>query len=407
MSGPLTGLRVIDLSRILAGPSMTQIFADLGAEVIKIERPGKGDDTRMWGPPWLKDEDGNETAEAGYYLSANRGKHSLTVDIATPEGVEIVRELVKEADFFVENFKVGGLAKLGLDYDSLKAVNEGIIYLSLTGFGQTGPDATQPGYDYLIQARAGLMSITGHEDGNPGAGPMRVGVGVCDLQTGLMGGVGMLAALYHRMKTGEGQHIDIALLDTQVNGLVNQAFNHLLTGKVPGRTGDWHPQLSPYQPFDGSDVPFIIAVGNDTQFVDMCRVIGAPELADDLRFVKMSDRNKNRAALAELINVRTRLKPSAHWLKELPANNVPACPINNIAEVFQDPQIVARGVKIELDHPTAGKVPGVANPLKFSKTEIEYSKAPPILGEDTDAVLKQVLGKSDDEIADLKSKGVV
>jgi len=236
MAGPLTGLRVVDLSRILAGPTMTQTFADLGAEVIKIERPIKGDDTRQWGPPWLKDEDGNETAEAGYYLSANRGKHSLTVDIASAEGAEIVRDLVKTADFFVENFKVGGLKKMGLDYESLKALNPGLIYLSITGFGQTGPDAAQPGYDYLIQARAGLMSITGHEDGEPGAGPMRVGVGVCDLQTGMMGGIGMLAALYHREKTGEGQHIDIALLDTQVSGLVNQAFNHLVTGDTPQAT---------------------------------------------------------------------------------------------------------------------------------------------------------------------------
>ena len=407
MAGPLTGLRVVDLSRILAGPSLTQTLADLGAEVIKVERPIKGDDTRQWGPPWLKDEDGNETAEAGYYLSANRGKHSLTLDIASVEGAEIVRELVKGADFFVENFKVGGLKKMGLDYESLKAINPGLIYLSITGFGQTGPDAAQPGYDYLIQARAGLMSITGHEDGEPGEGPMRVGVGVCDLQTGMMGGIGMLAALYHREKTGEGQHIDIALLDTQVSGLVNQAFNHLVTGKVPQRTGSYHPNLSPYQPFNGSDQPFIIATGNDSQFADLCRVIGRPELAEDARFLKMALRNENRIALAALINAETEKQPAAYWLKELPANNVPACPINNIAQVFEDEQVLARGMKLELDHPTAGKVPGIANPLKFSETEIEYKKAPPTVGEDTDDVLRRVLGKSDAEVQALKDAGVI
>lgn len=383
MSGPLTGLKVVDLSRILAGPTMTQILADLGAEVIKVERPGRGDDTRAWGPPWLKDADGNETSEAGYYLSANRGKHSVTLDITNEEGAETVRKLVADADFFVENFKVGGLTKYGLDYDSLSKINPRLIYLSITGFGQTGPDAAQPGYDYLIQARAGLMSITGDEDG----GPMRVGVGICDLQTGLMGGIGLLAALYHREKTGEGQHIDIALLDTQVAMLVNQGFNYLLTGKAPGRTGAWHPNLAPYQPFPTATDEVVIAVGNDTQFADMARVIGAPELLEDERFTRVADRNKNRAALADAISAKTRQQPAAHWLEVLPKNNVPACPINDLQQVFDDPQVKARGVQIELDHPTAGKVPGIANPLNFSKTKIEYKKAPPVLGEDTDAIL--------------------
>lgn len=407
MSGPLTGLRVVDLSRILAGPSMTQMFADLGAEVIKIERPGTGDDTRTWGPPWLKDEEGNDTDQAGYYLSTNRGKHSLTVDISKPEGADLVRELVKDADFVVENFKVGGLVKSGLDYESLKAINPRILYLSITGFGQTGPSAAQPGYDYLIQARSGLMSITGHENGDPGAGPMRVGVGVCDLQTGMMGAVGLLAALYHREKTGEGQHIDVALLDTQVSGLVNQGFNHLVTGKVPKRTGDWHPNLSPYQPFATSDDPIVIAVGNNTQFASFCRIIELPELIDDERFSTNPSRVKNRAALGALIAAKTMLHPALHWLDVLPKNNVPACPINNIAQVFEDPQVVARGMKIALDHPLAGTVPGIANPLKFSTTEIEYDKAPPLLGEDTDDVLTRVLGKTECEIADLKTRGVV
>lgn len=389
MSGPLNGLKVVDLSRILAGPTMTQILADLGAEVIKIERPGKGDDTRQWGPPWLKDTEGNETEEAGYYLSANRGKLSVELDITSAEGADAVRELVREADFFVENFKVGGLKKYGLDYESLAEINPKLIYLSITGFGQTGPDAAQPGYDYLIQARAGLMSITGDEDGPP----MRVGVGICDLQTGLMGGIGLLAALHHRERTGEGQYIDLALLDTQVSLLVNQGFNYLVTGRAPGRTGSWHPNLAPYQPFRTADDPIIIAVGNDTQFQSMCRVIGRPELADDERFLTNPLRNRNRAALAELIEARTVERNAAHWLAELPANNVPACPINTIAQVFDDPQIVARDMRLELDHPTAGKVPGIANPLKFSKTPLEYKKGPPVLGEDNETVLKRLRSK--------------
>ncbi|MDD9909134.1 MAG: CaiB/BaiF CoA-transferase family protein [Ahrensia sp.] len=389
MSGPLVGLKVVDLSRILAGPTMTQILADLGAEVIKIERPGKGDDTRQWGPPWLKDQDGNDTAEAGYYLSANRGKHSVELDITTQEGADTVRRMVAEADFFVENFKVGGLKKYGLDYESLSAINPGLIYLSITGFGQTGPDAAQPGYDYLIQARSGLMSITGDVDG----GPMRVGVGICDLQTGLMGGIGVLAALYHREKAGEGQHIDIALLDTQVAMLVNQGFNYLVTGKAPGRTGAWHPNLAPYQPFPTATDDIIIAVGNDSQFIDMCRVMNLPDLASDERFKTNPLRNINRDALADLIAKRSVEQPAAHWLKVLPANNVPACPINDIAQTFADEQIKARGVRLELDHPIAGKVPGIANPLKFSKTPIEYKKGPPVLGEDTEAVLERYGGK--------------
>lgn len=393
MAGPLSGLRVLDMTRILAGPTMTQILADLGAEIIKIERPGVGDDTRQWGPPWLKDEDGMETGEAGYYLSANRGKHSVALDISDPDDARKVRQLAAKSDFFVENFKVGGLRKYGLDYDSLKAENPGLIYLSITGFGQTGPDAAQPGYDYLIQARAGLMSITGHEDGAPGAGPMRVGVATSDLQTGLMGTIGVLAALHHRHETGEGQYIDLALLDTQVAGLVNQGFNHLMTRKVPGRTGDWHPNLAPYQPFPARDHPFVIAVGNDTQFRDLCRVIGREELADDPRFSTNPSRNDNRAVLADAISNETVRHDAAHWLDVLPAANVPACPINTIDQVFEDEQVKARGMAIELDHPLSGKVPGIANPLKFSKTPIAYHKAPPMLGEDTGAVLRRVLGE--------------
>ena len=383
MAGPLTGLRVVDLSRILAGPTLTQMLADLGATVIKIEKPGQGDDTRTWGPPWLKDKNGNETGESGYYMSANRGKHSVAVDIATPEGADIVRKLVADADFFVENFKVGGLKKYGLDYESLSALNPGLIYLSITGFGQTGPDAAQPGYDYLIQARSGLMSITGH----PNTGPTRVGVATSDLQTGLMGGVGILAALYHREKTGEGQHIDLALLDTQVAGLINQGFNHLMTGKVPGLTGEYHPNLAPYQPFNAKDRPFVIAVGNDSQFRSLCRQLSVEHLADDPRFSTNPARNANRVAMVELLSAELAREDAAHWLDILPKANVPACPINTMDQVFADEQVKARGMQIELDHPLSGRVPGIANPLKFSKTPLEYTKAAPMLGEDTDEVL--------------------
>lgn len=407
MAGPLDELMVLDLSRVLAGPSMTQILADLGAEVIKIERPGSGDDTRHWGPPWLKDRDGNETREAGYYMSANRGKHSVAVDIAKPEGAQIVRDLAVRADFFVENFKVGGLARYGLDYKSIKALNPGILYLSITGFGQTGPDAHLPGYDYLIQARSGLMSVTGIEDGAPGAGPMRAGVATSDLQTGLMGAIGLLAALHHRNQTGVGQYIDLALLDVQMAGLANQGFNHLLTGRVPKRTGLWHPALAPYQPVETADDALVLAVGNDTQFKDLCRVLADEAMAADERFATNPARNANRAAMIERIEKTTRTMPCAHWVGLCEQNNVPAAPINTIDKAFEDEQVKARGVTLELEHGTGAKVPGMKTPLNFSATPATYQKAPPMLGEDTQAVLSHVLGKSDEEIARLKEGGVL
>lgn len=407
MAGPLDGLMVLDLSRVLAGPSMTQLLADLGAAVIKIERPGLGDDTRHWGPPWLKDADGNETREAGYYMSANRGKQSVAVDIAQPEGAQIVRELAAKADFFVENFKVGGLARYGLDYESLKATNPALIYLSITGFGQDGPDAEQPGYDYLIQARSGLMSVTGIEDGAPGAGPMRAGVATADLQTGLMGTVGVLAALHHRHKTGEGQYIDLALLDVQIAGLANQGFNHLLTGRVPVRTGVWHPALAPYQPFETADDPLVLAVGNDSQFRALANLLGASGLADDERFATNPARNANRAALEDAITAITRTEPCTHWLTLCRDNNVPAAPINTIDQAFADEQVVERGMAIELDHGVGVQVPGMKTPLNFSATPAAYDKAPPLLGEDTDDVLARLLGKSDVEIDALRERGIL
>lgn len=388
MSGPLSGIRVLDLSRVMAGPWSTQIMADLGAEVIKVERPKLGDDTRHWGPPWLKDKDGNPTKQSAYFLSANRGKHSVTIDLGSEEGQQLVRELAADCDILVENFKTGGLAKKGLGYDDLAKVNPGLIYCSITGFGQTGPMASYPGYDYLVQAQAGLMSITGVADGNPGAGPQRVGMAVADLTTGMNATIAILSALHHRSKTGEGQYIDMALLDVQVSWLANQALNYFCSGDVPTRTGEYHPNLTPYQPFPTSDGQIIIAVGNDGQFRRLCDVLGCPELVGK-------------------ICERTRTGTSRDWMEKLVAVGVPCGPIQDIAAVFEDPQVQARNMKIELEHPAIGPVPGIANPIKFSKTRQAYQKAPPLLGEDTAAVLNRVLGKSDDDIKALRDKGVI
>ncbi len=407
MSGPLTGLKVLDMTRVMAGPWCAQLLADLGAEVIKVERPGTGDDTRVWGPPWLKDKDGNETREASYYMSANRGKKSITININDPEGADLVRELAAQSDIFLENFKTGGLAKKGLGYDDLKAINPGLIYLSITGFGQTGPMANQPGYDYLIQAIGGLMSITGVPDGMPGAGPQRVGLAVGDLTTGMYATIGVLAALHHRTKTGRGQYIDLALLDTQVGWLANQAQNYFLSGKSPVRTGSWHPNLAPYQPFDASDHQVIVAVGNNGQFASLCNFIGRPELISDPRFAENPDRNKHREALATEIQKEIEKHPRAYWLEHLPANGVPCSPINNIAQAFEEEQVKARGMRIDLPHALAGTAPGVANPLKFSETKIQYTHAPPTLGQHTDEVLGDVLGRTEDEIKSLHERKLV
>ncbi len=407
MAGPLNDIRVLDLSRVMAGPWCTQLLADLGAEVIKIERRETGDDTRQWGPPWLKDTDGNDTAEAAYYLSANRGKHSVTLDIATGEGCQIVRDLAATSDVFIENFKVGDLAGKGLGYDDLASINRGIIYCSITGFGQTGPRASQAGYDYLIQGMGGLMSITGVADGDPGAGPQRVGLAVSDLTTGMYSAIGILAALNHREKTGEGQHIDMALLDTQVGWLANQAQNYFTSGAVPERTGAWHPNVAPYQPFNTKDGHVIIAIGNDGQFRRFCRHVGREELADDGRFKSNSARVQNRAALAGIMQGYIEKRDSREWMVELPKIAVPCGPINGIDEVFAEPQVVARQMKAELAHPLAGTMAVVANPLKFSKTKIEYGRAPPTLGQDTDDVLGRILGLSLAEIERLRKSEII
>lgn len=405
--GPLAGLRVLDLSRVMAGPWCTQILADLGAEVIKIERPAAGDDTRHWGPPWLKDPQGKERPQSAYYLSANRGKHSVTVDIGKPEGQAIIRELAAKCDVLVENFKTGGLAKKGLGYDQLASINPGLVYCSITGFGQTGPMANHAGYDYLVQAQAGLMSITGVADGQPGAGPQRVGMAVADLTTGMNAAVAILAAMHHRAKSGEGQYIDMALLDVQVSWLANQALNYFCSGQVPGRTGEYHPNLAPYQPFPTADGQVIIAVGNDSQFRKLCETAGCPELADDERFSTNPERVRFRQELVGKLCELTRTRTSREWMEQLAKVQVPCGPMQNIAEVFEDPQVLARGMKLELEHPVLGTVPGIANPIKFSKTRAQYHKAPPILGEDTDAILERVLGKSPDDIRALKASGVL
>ncbi|MGY6566046.1 CaiB/BaiF CoA-transferase family protein [Halomonas sp. KM-1] len=407
MAGPLTGLRVLDLSRVMAGPWCTQILADMGAEVIKIERPVSGDDTRHWGPPWLKDRDGNETRESAYYLSANRGKHSVTVDMSRPEGQSLIRELAAESDILVENFKSGGLARKGLDYATMEAINPGLIYCSITGFGQTGPMAALAGYDYLIQAQGGLMSITGAADGEPGAGPQRVGMAVADLTTGMNATIAILGALHHRHLTGEGQYIDMALLDVQVSWLANQAQNYFCSGTPPTRTGEYHPNLVPYQPFptaDGEKV--IIAIGNDGQFQRFCQAVGRPELAEDPRFATNPARVRHRLELVKIMVEITRSRTAAEWIALLGEIAVPCGPIQNVAQVFDDPQVKAREMQIELES-RHGPVPGVANPIKYSRTRLEYRKAPPALGEDTDAVLARLLDKAPEEVAELRQRGVI
>ncbi len=407
MAGPLAGIRVLDLSRILAGPWCTQILADLGAEVVKVERPGRGDDTRQWGPPWLKDKHGVETRESAYYLSANRGKHSVTIDFSKPAGKALIEELATKSDVLVENFKKGDLGRKGLGYEALRRANSGLIYCSITGFGHTGPLSQDAGYDYLIQGMGGLMSITGVPDGEPGAGPQRVGLAVSDLTTGMNSAIAILAALYHRTATGEGQHIDMALLDVQVSWLANQALNYFASDKTPIRTGTGHPNLAPYQVFETEDGFLIIAVGNDAQFARFCEAAGCTELVDDARFRTNPDRVVHRPALAGEISELTRSRSSEEWMALLRPLGVSCGPIYNIAEVFQASQVIERGMKIELEHPVTGPVPGVANPIKFSSTQQEYKKPPPLLGEDTDIVLAELLGKTPEELVELREKGIL
>ncbi|GGE89360.1 CoA transferase [Stappia taiwanensis] len=407
-SGPLDGLLVLDLSRILAGPTATQLLGDLGARVIKIERPGRGDDTRGWGPPFLRDADGRETAESAYYLSANRNKQSLAIDLASTGGQEIIRQLAARADVLVENFKVGDLARRGLGYDDLKAANPGLIYCSISGFGQTGPYAHRPGYDFLIQGMGGIMSLTGRPD-EEGGEPTKAGVGIADVMCGMYASNAILAALHHRTLTGEGQYIDIALFDTQVAWLINQGVGYLTDGQVPPRRGNAHPTIVPYNAYPASDGSFILAVGNDDQFARFCQVAGAAQLATDPRFARNADRVRRRSELEPLIRDLTRARPAAEWIAALEAAGVPCGPINDLAGVFADPQTQARGMRIALPHETArgGAVDLIGNPVKLSRTPVTYRHAPPRRGADGVEVLRGVLGLNDKEIAALIEGGVL
>lgn len=400
MAGPLSHIRVLELSRVLAGPWAAQTLADLGAEVIKVERPGVGDDTRSWGPPWTGEE-------SAYFLSANRGKQSITVDFESAEGRELIRKLAAQSDVVIENFKVGGLAKFGLDYDSLKSVNPGMVYCSVTGFGQDGPYRSRAGYDFMIQGMGGLMSITGQPDGVPGGGPVKVGVAVTDIFTGLYASIGIMGALAHRDRTGEGQWVNLALLDVQVAVLANQAMNALVSGNPPQRLGNAHPNIVPYQAFATRDSHIILAVGNDSQFAKFAQVAGQPDLATDPRYATNPQRVAHRAELVPLLEALIATRDSADWLASLEAVGVPCGPINDLARVFEDPHVVARNIRQDLPHPTAGTVPTVASPIRYSGTPITHTMAPPTLGQHTDAVLADRLGLCAADIAALREKGVI
>lgn len=408
----LEGIRVLDLSRVLAGPWCTQTLADLGADVIKIERPGAGDDTRNWGPPFLPTADGRESHESAYYLGANRNKRSVTCDIAQPEGQALVRELAEHCDVFIENFKVGDMARYGLDYASLKAINPRLVYCSLTGFGQSGPYAPRAGYDYIIQGMGGLMSVTGERDDLNG-GPQKVGVAVADLFTGMYATVGILAALRHAERTGEGQHLDMALLDTQVAMLANLGANYLVSDQAPGRMGNAHQNIVPYQVFEvapradsGKDF-IILAVGNDGQYAKFCEVAGRPDLASEPRFVKNADRVRHRAELVPLLEAVMKTRPKADWLSALEAAKVPCGAINSLDEVFADPQVQARGMVTHWQHPLRADLPLVSSPIKLEKTPVRTDRPPPMLGQHTDEVLGELLGVDAARLATLRDRQVI
>jgi crotonobetainyl-CoA:carnitine CoA-transferase CaiB-like acyl-CoA transferase len=407
MPGPLSHIRVLDLSRVLAGPWAGQNLADLGAEVIKVERPGKGDDSRSYAPPFLKDGQGRETRESAYFCAANRGKISITINLTQSEGQRIVRELAKKSDVLLENYKVGDLARYGLGYDDLRTVNPGLVYCSVTGFGQTGPYRDRPGYDFMAQGMGGLMSITGERDDLPGGGPQRVGVPIIDLTTGMYASIAVCAALAHRAVTGQGQWIDVALFDSCVAFLANQAMNFFATGEPPGRLGNAHPNIVPYQTFGTKDGSIILACGNDNLFNKFCEVAGCVHLAQDPRFSTNAARVKNREAITHLLNEVFAQRTTREWVALLDAAGVANGPINTVAQVFAEPQAIARGLKLELDHATAGKVSVVANPMRFSATPIDYRLAPPALGQHTDELLRSMLGMSDAEISRLHADGVV
>ncbi|MDN5511682.1 CaiB/BaiF CoA-transferase family protein [Acinetobacter sp.] len=403
--GALQGIRVLDLSRVLAGPWCGQILADLGAEVIKIERPQMGDDTRMWGPPWMPDQQGNATRESGYFQCANRNKYSVAVDIASVQGQEIIRDIAKTADVVIENYKAGSLAKYGLDYASLNALNPQLVYCSITGFGQDGPRAEEPGYDFIIQGMSGLMSITGEKDGEPGAGAQKVGVAVVDIQTGLYSTVAIQAALLARLHTGRGQYIDMSLLDVQVATLANQGMNYLSTGISPKRMGNSHPNIVPYQTFKAKDKEFIIACGNDKQFKDLCLAIGLPELLQEVKFQRNQDRVKHREELIALLSEYFLGKNAKEWVDAIHAMKVPVGVINSVEDALAEPQIQHRDMVVNIPHALNENFKVIASPIKLSDTPVEYRNAPPQLGEHTQQILSRF--KTADELRALKLQGII
>jgi len=404
-TGALSGIRVLDMSRVLAGPWCGQLLADLGAEVIKVERPGSGDDTRGWGPPYLKDRTGNETHESAYFLSANRGKKSVTLDISKPAGQVLVRRLAAQSDVLIENYKAGDLTRYSLGYEQLRELHPGLVYCSITGFGQTGPMRSVAGYDFIIQAMAGLMSITGEVDGKPGGGPQRVGVAVADLSTGMYATVAILAALFHRARTGAGQHIDMALLDTQISMIANMNMNYLIAQRAPRRMGNAHANIVPYQVFDAADGKVVLAVGNDNQFAKFCEAAGC-SLHQDPRFRKNADRVRHRAVIVPLLEEVMRRRSVDEWVALLGPIGVPIGPINDLAQTFAHPQVKSRGLQLDLPHPLAGSVPSVANPIRMSATPLRYVAAPPTLGQHTHEVLSR-LGLDESELQALARDGVI
>jgi len=407
MPGPLSHIRVLDLSRVLAGPWAGQNLADFGAEVIKVERPKLGDDSRTYGPPWVKDRDGRDTRDSAYFTSANRGKKSITLNISAPEGQKLVRELARDADVLIENYKFGDLARYGLSYEDLKQINPRLIYCSVTGFGQTGPYREHPGYDFMIQGMGGMMSVTGEPDGAPGGGPQRAGVPVADIITGMYASIAICAAIAHRAETGIGQHLDLALLDSQIALLAYQNTNYFATGKPPKRIGNLHPNIVPYQPFKTADGDVILACGNDNLFRKFCEAAGCAELAGDARFAGNGKRVENRAELTRLLQAVFARRSTREWVEILEAAGVPNGPINDVAQVFEEPQVKARGIKVELDHPVAGRLPTVASPMRFSATPVEYQLAPPVLGQHTEEILRGLLKLDAAAIAQLRADGIV
>jgi len=407
MKTALGHLKVLDLTRILAGPWATQNLADMGAEVIKIERPDVGDDTRYWGPPFLKDAEGRETRDSSYFLSANRGKQSVTVDLAKPEGQEIIRQLARDADILVENYKVGTLARYGLAYEDLRKINPRLVYCSVTGFGQDGPYAALPGYDYVFQGMGGLMSITGVPDGEPGAAPMKSGIAISDLLTGMYATTAILAAIEHRRVSDQGQYIDMSLLDCIVTINSYQAINYFLSGKIPQRMGNAHSNMVPYQVFRCKEGDIIIAVGNDSQYAAFCKAIDRPALAQNPLYSTAAQRNRNRAELIPHVAQAMLARTMEEWVALLEACNVPCGPIHNMKQVFEDPQVTHREMKLSLPHSAGVQAPSVANPIRLSETPIRYKRSAPTLGEHNRAVLGDRLGLSDERLAELKAQGVI